>query len=200
MSKELLQAIKDRRSYYGISKDSPISDDKIQGIVGDAVKYVPSAFNSQTQRAILLFGADHDALWDIVMETLRAKVPAEKFGPTEDKVNGFKAGHGTVLYFTETAATKELQEKFPSYADNFPIWAQHENGMLQLIIWAALEAEGLGVNIQHYNPIIDDEVKKRFDVPDSWTLIAQMPFGTPTAEPGDKDFLPLDERLKVFGR
>ena len=30
--------------------------------------------------------------------------------------------------------------------------------MLQLVVWTALEAEGLGATLQHYNPLIDDEV------------------------------------------
>jgi hypothetical protein len=32
--------------------------------------------------------------------------------------------------------------------------------MHQLLLWAALEAEGLGANTQHYNPLIDEEVSK----------------------------------------
>jgi predicted oxidoreductase (fatty acid repression mutant protein) len=32
--------------------------------------------------------------------------------------------------------------------------------MHQLLIWATLEAEGLGANLQHYNPVINEEVKK----------------------------------------
>lgn len=199
MSKEFMQAIKDRRSYYGISKKSPISDDRIKEIVSDAVTYVPSAFNSQTQRVVLLFGKEHDALWDIVMETLRKLVPPENFSRTEAKINGFKAGYASVLYFTDDSVTKTLQEQFPSYAENFPNWGEQANGMLQLAIWTALEIEGFGANLQHYNPIIDDSVKQRFNIPDSWRLIAQMPFGVPTEDPGDKDFQDLDTRMKVFG-
>lgn len=39
MSKDFLTALKNRRSYYAISKDSVISDERIQEIVKDAVKY-----------------------------------------------------------------------------------------------------------------------------------------------------------------
>lgn len=70
--------------------------------------------------------------------------------------------------------------------------------MLQYVIWTALEIEGLGANLQHYNPIIDDEVKQEWNVPSNWKLIAQMPFGKKVAEAGDKDFMPLEERIKVF--
>jgi len=65
------------------------------------------------------------------------------------------------------------------------------------VMWAALEAEGLGASLQHYNPLIDDAVKRRWNVPESWQLVAQMPFGKPIAAPGDKDVLPIEPRLMV---
>ncbi len=70
--------------------------------------------------------------------------------------------------------------------------------MHQLVVWTALEAEGLGATLQHYNPLIDDEVKKEWNVPSNWKLIAQMPFGNPTAQPGDKEFKPLEDRIKFY--
>ncbi|PFY14456.1 nitroreductase, partial [Bacillus toyonensis] len=47
-----------------------------------------------------------------------------------------------------------------------------------------------------YNPLIDDEVKQEWNVLANWKLIAQMPFGNPTATPGEKEFQPLEERVK----
>ncbi|MEG2076132.1 MAG: hypothetical protein RRY34_06480, partial [Victivallaceae bacterium] len=61
-----------------------------------------------------------------------------------------------------------------------------------------LESEGLGVNIQHYNPLIDELVKQEFNLPSAWQLLAQMPFGNPTGAPGEKSFLPLEERMKII--
>ncbi|MEF9918269.1 MAG: nitroreductase, partial [Eubacterium sp.] len=114
------------------------------------------------------------------------------------KINGFKSGHGTILYFIDDRISEGLMAQFPAYADNFHVWAEQANGMLQFAIWNALELEGLGVNLQHYNPIIDAAVKKSWSLPDSWRLRAQMPFGKPTFKPGEKEFQPLSERLKVF--
>lgn len=42
--------------------------------------------------------------------------------------------------------------------------------MTQFAIWTALEAEGLGANLQHYNPIVDQKVTATWDVPASWEL------------------------------
>lgn len=70
--------------------------------------------------------------------------------------------------------------------------------MLQFAVWTLLELEGLGASLQHYNPLIDEAVKAEWNMPEGWRLIAQMPFGNPTAEPGEKDFQPIEERVKVF--
>ena len=72
--KRFLHGIKDRRSYYGINKEVQVSDEKIKEIVEFAVKYTPSAFNSQTARLVVLTGEAHDKLWDITTETLRKVV------------------------------------------------------------------------------------------------------------------------------
>ena len=93
---------------------------------------------------------------------------------------------------------KGLQNQFPSYADNFPIWSQHTSAMHQLSVWTMLEDAGLGASVQHYNPLIDEEVRRTWNLPETWKLIAQMPFGAPTFEPGEKPFAPIDERMKVF--
>ncbi|MDQ0061904.1 nitroreductase family protein [Paenibacillus harenae] len=198
MSHNFMQAVKERRSIYGLSKEQVVSADRIQEIVDDAVKYAPSAFNSQSARVVVLLGGQSDKLWDITKETLRKIVPAEQFASTELRINNFSAGYGTILFFEDQMVVETLQYQFTSYADNFPIWSNQSSGMLQFIVWTALEQEGLGASLQHYNPIIDDEVRATWELPTSWKLIAQMPFGKPTAQPGGKDINPLSDRVKIF--
>lgn len=198
MTMNFFDAVQNRRTYYSISKKSPVSDERIREIVEQAVKHCPSAFNSQSGRAVLLFGAESDAFWGLVKESLRKIVPAEKFAPTEEKIDGFAAGYGTVLFFEDERPVKGLQESFPTYAEHFPVWSHHASGMLQFIVWTGLESEGFGASLQHYAPVVEDAVKRRWGIPAEWKLIAQMPFGTPTAAPGEKEFQPLEERFKVF--
>ncbi|MDF2565738.1 MAG: nitroreductase, partial [Massilibacillus sp.] len=177
------EAILNRRTIYSIDNNVTVAQETIISTIEHLTREVPSSFNNQSARVVVLFGKHHDKVWNIVMETLRKLVPPENFPTTEAKVNGFAAGYGTVLYFDDTAVTNEFAEKFPSYSENFPIWANQSNGMLQFAIWTALSDLGLGVNLQHYNPIIDNEVKAVFNIPDSWKLIAQMPFGNPLEQP-----------------
>ncbi len=198
MSKNFYDAVKDRRSFYGISKELTISTDRIQEIINFAVKHAPTPFNSQSSRVMVLFGESHDRLWDITMEELRKIVPAENFSATENRINSFKNGYGTVLFFEDQSVVESLQQQFELYRDNFPIWSLQASGILQYIVWTSLETEGLGASLQHYNPLIDDEVRKQWNVPPNWKLLAQMPFGKPTAVPDEKQFQPLDFRVKFF--
>ncbi|AJE49863.1 nitroreductase [Paenibacillus jamilae] len=199
MTKDFFTALKDRRSYYGISKEQVISDQRIQEIVEEAVKYTPTSFNSQTSRAVVLLGEHHDKLWNITEDILREVVGnEEQFKSTAEKMNGFRSGYGTVLFFEDNNVIAGLQQQFEAYADNFPIWANQSNGMLQLVVWTALEQEGLGASLQHYNPLIDEKVKNEWNIPEHWKLIAEMPFGKPTFQPGDKEFQPIEERVKTF--
>ena len=193
MGKNFYTAVADRRTFYGISKEFVVSDERIKEVVEHAVKHTPSAFNSQSARVVLLLEKQHDTLWDITKEALRKVVPDEQFGPTEERINSFRNGYGTVLFFEDQAVIEGLQQKFALYKDNFPIWSQQASGMHQYVIWTSLEIEGFGVSLQHYNELIQDQVKKEWGLPDNWKLIAQMPFGKPAAAPGEKEYQPLEE-------
>ncbi|WP_028829562.1 nitroreductase family protein [Proteocatella sphenisci] len=195
---EFMNALKNRRSHYDIGRAVKISEDKITEIVKEAVKHTPSAFNSQSARIVVLFGKHHDRLWDITMEKLRKVVAPEKFEPTEVKINSFKAGFGTVLFFDDSTTTDGLKAKFPLYSENFGIWAQQANGMVQHSVWVALGQEGLGASLQHYNELIEDAVKQEWTLDKGWKLSAQMPFGNIVSHPGDKEFMDLEERVFVF--
>ncbi len=198
----MLQTLKDafqkRRSYYSISNKSPISDEELEDILKHVILHMPSAFNSQSSRIVLLLGEHHQKLWDIVKETLRKRIPAEKFASTDKKIDTFAAGYGSILFLEDFTPFDENREKMKSYADKFDDWSNHTAGMHQLAVWTMLEAAGFGASLQHYNTLIDDEVKETFGINPKWKLLAQMPFGLPTEEPGPKEHLPVEDRLFIF--
>ena len=192
-------AIKQRRTHYAIGNEPVTSDDIIETIVNDAVKHTPSSFNSQSGRAVVLLGEQHEKLWDIAKDELRKIVPPENFKATEEKIDGaFRSGYGTILFFEDMDVVAGLQEQFPLYSDNFPIWSNQSSGMLQFAIWSALQIEGWGASLQHYNPVIDSAVADTWNIPENWKLIAQMPFGNPHAKPDEKEFKPLEDRVKIY--
>ncbi|GAB6010569.1 nitroreductase family protein [Viscerimonas tarda] len=199
MARNFKEAIAHRRSYYSIRNSSPVSDCEIEEIMKTALKNVPSAFNSQSTRIVLLLAKNHTKLWDITKETLQKIVPAEAFPATEAKINhSFASGYGTVLFFEDKDVTENLQKNFPLYSQNFPVWAQQTSAMHQFAVWTMLEDAGFGASLQHYNPLIDEEVIKTWKLNPRWELIAQMPFGVPVEEPQGKKYQPLEDRLIVY--
>ena len=199
MEKNFKDAMTLRRSYYQLGKQQIVSPQHIRKLVESALLHVPSAFHSQSTRIVLLFGQQHERLWQITKDTLQAIVPPAAFEKTKEKIDrSFAGGYGTVLFFEDQDIVKRLQEQFPLYEDNFPTFSEHTNAMHQFAVWTMLEDAGLGASLQHYNPLIDQAVATEWGLPSSWKLAAQMPFGSPEDTPQEKVHAPLDERLRVF--
>ncbi|ARB04006.1 TPA: nitroreductase family protein [Neisseria lactamica] len=200
MSRQSLQqAAESRRSVYSLNKNLPVGKDEIVQIVEHAVLHTPSSFNSQSARVVVLFGEEHDKVWQFVEDALRAVVPADSFEPTAQKLKLFKAGAATILFYEDQNVVKGLQEQFPAYAANFPVWADQANAMVQYAVWTTLAAAGAGANLQHYNPLSDAVIAEAWNIPENWLLRAQMVVGGIGAPAGEKTFQPVAERLKVFG-
>ena len=193
-----LAHMKQRRTIYAIGQNVPIAADQIEEIIKEAVRNSPSAFNSQTSRIVTLYGESHAKFWSIVRETLRKIVPEDSFASTNAKINSFAAGYGTVLFFEDQDAVKSLQEQFPLYAEHFPAWSEHSTGIAQFAVWASLAEQHIGASLQHYNPVIDDEVAATFDIPENWKLRAELVFGSIEVPAGEKTFLDDSVRFKRF--
>ena len=187
-----------RRTQYALGKNLPLSVDQVDALIREAIRQAPSSFNSQSSRAVILFGEQHEKLWNLTRETLRAIVPAESFAPTDAKMSSFAAGAGTVLFFEDEDVIKKLQADFALYADKFPMFSEHSAGMAQYAVWTALADANIGASLQHYSPVIDDQVAKTWNIPASWKLRAQMPFGSNEAPFGEKTFIADDLRFKVY--
>lgn len=198
MNSQTLASLRNRRSQYLLGKSLPTPRETVTGIIQEAIRLSPSSFNSQTSRAVILYGAQHEKLWWMTSESLRRIVPADSFGATRDKIATFAEGAGTVLFYEDTDVVKGLQEQFTLYSDNFPVWSEQSSGMAQLAVWTALADIGVGASLQHYNPLIDQDVAAEWKIPTFWKLRAQMPFGTPQGEALDKSFMDDASRFKVF--
>lgn len=199
--KDLQQLAEKRRSIYALSDNLPVSKDEIVDLVEHAILHTPSAFNSQSARLVVLFGEDHKKLWDITEATLKVIVnDDEKFQGTKDKIAGFRAGAGTIMFFEDKGVVRNMQEAAPLYADKFPVWAHQTSAMHQYVIWTALASLNIGANLQHYNPVIDQRVADAWNIATDWELNAQMVFGAIEQPAGDKEFQPASERMKVFGK
>ncbi|MGO1652305.1 nitroreductase family protein [Senegalia sp. (in: firmicutes)] len=195
---EFFDAMKNRRSIYSISNSSTVSDEKIKEIVEESIKHTPTAFNSQTGRVMLLLNENHNKFWDITEDALRKVVPQGQFEPTKEKIESFRSGYGTILFFEDQETVKSLQEQFPLYKDSFPSYSLQASGMLQYNVWTGLAIEGLGASLQHYTELIESDIQKEWNINESWKLIAQMPFGKKEEEAGEKEFESLDKRIRIL--
>ncbi|EGP5181230.1 nitroreductase family protein [Enterococcus faecium] len=191
--------LKNRRSIYHLGRNVSLSNEELTTLIKEAIKESPTAFNAQSTRAVILFGDAHEKLWEITEEALRPLTPAEAFPNTQNKLASFKNGYGTVLFFKDTDVVKGLQEQFKLYADNFPDWSEQSNGIATANTWVALVDKGLGANLQHYNPVIDEAVAKEWNIPSNWKLRSQLVFGSPETPAGEKEYMNDADRFRVFG-
>ena len=189
-----------RRSIYALGREVTQTPEALYDLVKSAVKQSPTSFNNQSVRAVVLMGDAHEKLWDMTAQRLQQEVPDETaYQQTLAKINhAFKAGFGTVLFYTDTDVVKMYEEQIPLYAENFYDWSEQGHGMAEYATWLALTEAGLGASLQHYNPLIDEAVAAAFDIPDNWRLRAQMPFGSIEAAASEKDMMSDAERFKFF--
>ena len=91
------EAFKNRGSLHTLSDDVEISDAHVQEIVRDGILHSPTAFNSQSSRAVILLKDEHKKFWDLAHDVAKGKVPPQVFemvfGP---RIKMFRAAYGTV--------------------------------------------------------------------------------------------------------
>lgn len=187
----IVESLKKRRSYYNINKNLPVSMEEVVKRIEEVTEFVPDAFNMKSSQVVVAFGEKQEQLWDLVFEAFAGKVAKEK-------IDSFRAGAGTILFFYDENIVKGLQERFPLYAANFLVWANQASGMLQINLWTALRELGIGASLQHYNPVIDKAIKDAFSIPENYVLLAQMPFGGIVSEPDPKEKEDISKRVLVL--
>ncbi|HEV7122779.1 MAG TPA: nitroreductase family protein [Rhodanobacter sp.] len=199
MNSTLIESLKNRRTQYALGRNVSLDKDALGRLIKEAIKHTPSSFNSQSSRAVILFNGQSEKFWSLAREELSKIVPAEAFAPTAAKLDSFAAGIGTVLFYEDQSVVAGLQEQFALYADNFPVWSEQGSGMAQFAVWLALTEAGVGASLQHYNPVTDEATRQEWNVPASWKLRAQMPFGSHEGGFGEKAFMDDAQRFITVG-
>ena len=192
------EAVTARRSIYKLGREIPVLQSEIIAAVERMTKYTPSPFHMQSARVVVTMLDHHENVWSITRNELKSTLPPLKFAELEYKLNAFEAAYGTILFFESSNMIKAMQDQLPAYRDNLPGWSMQANAMLQFSVWTALEEMGLGANLQHFNPLIDEPIRQIFDLPDSWDLTAQLVFGEKLEDPAPLDKVPTGTRVKIF--
>ncbi|WEY51136.1 nitroreductase family protein [Latilactobacillus sakei] len=190
-----------RRSIYALGQNIDLTEAEVSELIFKTIKETPSAFNGQGSRAVILFGEANNTLWnDITASALKPLTPAEYFPNTQAKLASFAGGVGTILFFEDQDIIKGFQENVPLYAENFPVWAEQSNGMAQYATWMALAEQNIGANLQHYNPVIDEAVAAKWNIPSNWKLRAQMPFGSIENPADAKEYATVEDRFITYNK
>lgn len=201
----LLDAIVHRRTIYDLSPSSPIPDSRIVKIVHQITLHVPSSFNCQSARFLVLLHDNHRRLWDQAREIMAQVLPESVFTTYfAPMITKYRGGYGTVVCFEDRTTIDALTTQYEGVIprEKFEQWSEHSAGMHQFALWCALEAEGMGANLQHYNPHIDAMVRETWGVSSDWVLKAQLVFGVPANNVRIKketEMKPLAERVLVRG-
>lgn len=200
---QFLAAAKHRRTVYGLKNTSAVSDKRVQDILEEVLSFSPSSYNTQPLRVVHVTGAKHAALWDAI---IAAAEPVLKGAGEEvwNKMSGVfqmhKGAYGTIAFFDSKDAIAEAGKTHASAAHMFDEFSLHSSGMAQILVWSALELEGLGANLQHLNaiPPVEEAIKKFLAVPVDWKLRAHMNYGDlAQPQPEVPKKLPFSETLKV---
>ena len=190
-----------RRSIYALGQNIDLTEAEVSELIFKTIKETPSAFNGQGSRAVILFGEANNTLWnDITASALKPLTRAEYFPNTQAKLASFAGGVGTILFFEDQDIIKGFQENVPLYAENFPVWAEQSNGMAQYATWMALAEQNIGANLQHYNPVIDEAVAAKWNIPSNWKLRAQMPFGSIENPADAKEYATVEDRFTTYNK
>ena len=119
-------------------------------------------------------------------------------------ISGFSAAYGTILWFEDQDALDGLAARQQLFGHLVQEWGDVSSGMHQFLAWTALELEGLGCNLQHFNFMerFVEEIGRKWGVPGSWKLKSQLVFGKPVnglVRRRERTYEPLEERVKIFG-
>ncbi len=193
-----LETISKRRSIYSLNDQIPLSDEDILQLIQTVTVLSPTAFNMQSSHILILMNQAHRELWELTTQILKKIVPASSFDSTQKKMNAFSNAKGTILFFDDLQVIEQLKKDFALYKDQFDMFASHSMGILQGNVWNALAEKNIGANLQHYNPLIDDQVKEKWNIPLHYQLTAQMVFGGILEFPEPKDKLPADQRVQAI--
>lgn len=195
---EFKNVIKNRRSIYALGNNSDYSIDEIVATIRETQKDVPSAFNSQTSRLVVLHGDANTKFWNLILDVQKDVLDQATWDFMSPIMEGAKNGIGTVLFFEDRDAVATM----PTQGQRTEAYKQNNSANSQYAAWLALADMNLGGSLQHFNvgyeQGFDKAVRELFDLPESYELIAQMPFGSIEQEAGDKEYIDSEVQVQVF--
>ncbi|MDO4680752.1 MAG: nitroreductase family protein [Aerococcus sp.] len=193
---EFDQLLKERRSTYVMSANTSVSEDAIVSRLRENLQQVPTAYNAQTTRYVVLFGDANKKLWQHLYDVQKDVLQSdqwEQYGPV---IESYQNVLGTVVFFEDQDALEHIP------GGSRETYKQNNAGNGQLVTWLTLTELGLGATLNHFNigyaQGFDSKVRELFNLPDTYEMTAQMPFGAIEQAPYPKETISTDEQVKVI--
>lgn len=102
--------------------------------------------------------------------------------------------------FEDLNVIRDYQVRNPRFKWHLLQFSEHNNAMQAFNLWTAFHLEGLGCNLQHINPVVDQRIVSEWDISPQWSLKAQLVFGSRVGgPPSEKTFVPTESRIFVYG-
>ena len=179
-----------RRSTYVIGKNTDLSQEEISQAIREAMKNVPTSFNSQTSRLVIVFDEANERVWKEIYDVQKDVLDEATWGMMGPVIEGAGQGVGTVLFFEDRDAVKA---GIPVDENRQSLYKQDNSSNAQYAVWLTLAELGLGGTLQHFNigyeEGFDKVFRDMFDLPESYEMVAQMPFGSIEQEYEAKDYI-----------
>lgn len=192
---ELRKLMQERKSVYKIGRQTEVSPDQVAERLEEVVTDIPSAFNSQSPRLVLISGEKHEKVWDLIDASQKEALRPDSYASMATRFADAKKGLGTVLLFE----SKEAVEAMPTNEIRANQYKENNHGIAAYAVWLILTELGLGATLQHHNIGYDEgydkEIRDYLGLPDNWEMLAQMPFGSIESPGANKPKLAVDERL-----
>ena len=195
---EFKNVIKNRRSIYALGTNSEYSIEEIVATIRETQKDVPSAFNSQTSRLVVLTGEANTKLWNLILDVQKEVLDQGTWDFMSPIMEGAKNGIGTVLFFED----RDAVAKMPTQGQRTEAYKQNNSANSQYATWLALAEMNLGGSLQHFNvgyeQGFDKGIREMFDLPESYELVAQMPFGSVEQVAGEKEYIDSEVQVQLI--
>ena len=76
MTNAVIEHLKKRRTQYALGRNVNMDKDALNSLIQEAIRHTPSSFNSQSSRAVILFGEQSVKFWTLAKQALARIVPA----------------------------------------------------------------------------------------------------------------------------
>lgn len=136
----------------------------------------PTAFNSHSVKYDLYTKNDHVEFWnEIIAEVSKTSISLVSKNKIIEKIkNSYLRGYGTVLFFTDISALSTTNSDKKQLFN----YSEQNHAIAEYSVWLMFSELGLGASLQHYDFVISKRIYNKFNIPRSWIIRSQMPFGS----------------------